>query len=313
MAYHVFPSTQPRFAEGPVKLALFDLDATLIHSKSGRRWASDGDDVVLVGPVAASLQRYATEGWTVAIVTNQFEWSKNDGPRTKCEAVLNELFAENAWAPWCLVATGKPTEGHYRKPGRGLYDVLLERLRSPTITSVFMCGDAVGPTADRPEYRWSDADAGFAATIRATFRTAEEIIGHAHLLPAGGQELVILTGNMGSGKSTSAQSLVAQGYVHLEQDVLKTPRAVLSATRGMLAEGKSVVVDATHATADSRTPYILLGRELGVAVRIAWHIRDGRPYNALRTEKHVPEVAYAVYSKRFEDPRLDGVPVSLVY
>ncbi len=55
-----------------------------------------------------------------------------------------------------------------------------------------------------------------------------------------------------------------------------------------------------------------MGRELGVAVRIAWHIRDGRPYNALRV-KPVPEVAYSVYSKRFEDPRLDGVPVSLVY
>jgi hypothetical protein len=56
-----------------------------------------------------------------------------------------------------------------------------------------------------------------------------------------------------------------------------------------------------------------LARELGVGVRIAWHIRDGRPYNALRTEKHVPEVAYAVYAKRFEDPRYDGVPVVLVY
>jgi hypothetical protein len=41
-----------------------------------------------------------------------------------------------------------------------------------------------------------------------------------------------------------------------------------------------------------------------------WHVRDGRPFNALR-EKPVPEVAYAMYSKHFVDPRQGDVPVTM--
>jgi hypothetical protein len=98
----------------------------------------------------------------------------------------------------------------------------------------------------------------------------------------------------------------------LEQDVLKNARAMLRSARNYLGESKSVIVDATHATSESRAPYIALARELGVTCRILWHIRDGRPYNALRTVP-VPDIAYSMYSKRFEDPRLDGVAYELIY
>ena len=106
--------------------------------------------------------------------------------------------------------------------------------------------------------------------------------------------------------------MLEAGYVHCEQDVLGTARAVLRDATAGLKSGKSVVVDASHSTAAHRAPYLALARQLGAPVRILWHIRDGRPYNALR-EKPVPEVAYAVYSKRFEDPRLDGAPVEIIY
>jgi DNA 3'-phosphatase len=317
MAYRIFPSTQPRFADRPCRIALFDLDGTLIVSKSGKRWAADGDDVVFRGPVPAVLQRYATEGWTVAIVSNQSEISRprtETGPLTKINAVLNALFEANAWAPWCLVACGPTTETTYRKPARGLYDVLLKELESPTVVEVMMCGDAVGPAASQPEYRWSDSDAAFAAAIGATFHTPDAVFGSTVAAPLcdGGTELVLNVGNMGSGKSTSARRLAATGYIHCEQDVLGNARAVLRAAADGLASGKSVVVDASHSTAEHRAPYIALGRKMGVPVRILWHIRDGRPYNALR-DKPVPEVAYAVYSKRFEDPLLDGVTVEQIY
>jgi bifunctional polynucleotide phosphatase/kinase len=321
MAYSTFHSTQPRMG-GPLRLALFDLDGTLITSKTGKRWSINGDDWVFHGPVPSTLQKYADEGWTLVIVTNQSEWNKHTGPRTKCEAVLGELFRINGWSPWCLVATGNPRETVYRKPARGLYDELLKELDMHDVSELFMCGDAVGSGASRAEYRWSDADSGFAKAIGARFETPDAILGtNSARLNTELKELVILVGNMGSGKSTSAYALVTQSksddivcaytYTHLEQDVLKTPKAVLRAARTALAHG-SVVVDATHATSASRAPYIALARELGVHCRIMWHIRDGRPYNALR-ESPVPDIAYSVYSKRFEDPRLDGICVEMIY
>lgn len=316
MNYEVFPSTQPALpADAPVRLALFDLDGTLVVSKSGKRWAADGDDWVFVGDVPSVLQRYATEGWVVAIITNQSEMSRarsEAGPRTKINRVLDALFAANGWAPWCLVAKGPTSESVYRKPARGLFDVLLSELEITRVADVFMCGDAAGRDGSRLEYRWSDSDAMFAFEIGAAFHTPDAILGRPAVTPSSGQEIVLLVGNMASGKSTTARALASVGYVHLEQDVLKTSAAVQRAARNALGEGKSVVIDATHATTESRAPYIALARTLGVGLRILWHIRDGRPYNALR-ESPVPEVAYATYSKRFDDPCLEGVPVEVAF
>ncbi len=49
-------------------------------------------------------------------------------------------------------------------------------------------------------------------------------------------------------------------------------------------------------------------------VRIAWHIRDGRPFNALRPDAtRVPEIAYNIYVSKFVAPDIHGVPVVRVY
>jgi bifunctional polynucleotide phosphatase/kinase len=315
MSYKVFPSTQSSFpADHPVRLALFDRDGTLITSKSGHRWASDGDDWVFQGPVPAVFQRYATEGWTVAIITNQSKWNNKGGEsaQAKVSTVLDALFAVNGWAPWCLVATGPPSEALYRKPARGLCAVLLREMGNPTVSEAFYCGDAAGPDASRLEYRWAASDRDFAAATGVRFVTPDTIFGLSTAVPAVSQEIAVLVGNMGSGKSTTARALEAAGYVHCEQDKLKTPAAMKKAVRAALTAGKSVVVDATHATAETRAPYLSIGAELRIPVRILWHIRDGRPYNEVRTEGHVPAVAFALYSKRFEDPRLDGMPVEII-
>lgn len=309
MAYSIFRSSQPSYSGLPMRIALFDLDGTLITSKRGKRWAADNDDWIFQGDVPGVLQRCATEGWRVAIVTNQSEWTKSDAPRAKIQSVLDALLLANAWVPWCLVSTGSTRDTTYRKPARGLYDILLKELgvAEDAVAELLMCGDAAGPDALSPEYRWADSDAAFARTIGASFKTPEEIFGRMSAISSAGvhgQEIVILMGNMGSGKSTSGKNLADHGYVHLEQDVLGSARAVLREAHLAAAAKKSVVVDASHATALSREPYIALAKAHGIRYRILWHIRDGRPYNALRPHP-VPEVAYAVYSKRFEDPRLD--------
>jgi hypothetical protein len=211
------------------------------------------------------------------------------------------------------VATGAPSESVYRKPARGLYDRLLTELGATAVTEVFLCGDAAGADAGRLEYRWADSDRLFATAIGARFVTPDAVFGLSAATPSSAQEIAVLVGNMGSGKSTTARALAAAGYIHCEQDKLKTPAAMKRAVRAALAAGKSVVVDATHATAEARAVYIGIGMELKIPVRILWHIRDGRVYNEGRTEGRVPEVAFAMYSKRFEDPRYDGVPVETIF
>ena len=299
MSYHIFPSSQP--ATG-TKLALFDVDGTLVLSKTGRRWAANADDWVFAGEVPAVLKRYHEDGYVIAFVSNQSEWQLGDKARSKFQSILDALTVANGWAPWCLVATAKTKERDvvYRKPARGLYDLLLTKVAF-TPTAVEMCGDAVGADDPFPPFRWSDSDHGFAVAIGATFKRPTDVFGMRIPLTEKTQELIILVGNPGSAKSSTARRFAAAGYEHLEQDVIGTKAAVAKAARAALAAKKSVVVDATHGSLANREPLLKLAADAKVPYRILWHIRDGRACNALR-EKPVPEVAYAVYSKHFSAP-----------
>lgn len=320
MNYHIFPSTQPAattcapmtagvpaLAAPPTKVALFDVDGTLVVSKSGRRWAADATDWIFLGDIPDLFRRYHENGHIIALVSNQSEWKLSDTPRAKFQSILDALTAANGWAPWCLVATAKAKEKDtvYRKPGRGLYDLLLANLSLPTPPrELMMCGDACGSTDPYPPYGWSDSDRKFAEAIGATFRRPGDVMCGSRPIvfsPPPIQEVIILVGNPGSHKSRTARRHAQAGYVHLEQDVIGTKAAVLKAAKAAIAEKKSVVVDATHGSQVNREPYIKLAKEFNIQYRILWHIRDGRPFNALR-EKPVPEVAYAVYSKHFVEP-----------
>lgn len=171
-----------------------------------------------------------------------------------------------------------------------------------------MCGDAVGPEDPYPPYRWSDSDRLFAEAIGARFVRPADLLAAPldplNFIDVHEQQIVLLMGNPGSGKSSGARHIVEEtsgNFVHLEQDVVGSKAKMLRAAREALKAGKSPILDATHGSATNRAPYLLLAAEIGVPCKILWFVRDGRPFNALRP-KPVPGVAYAVYSKHFVEP-----------
>lgn len=302
--YFILPSTQSTTTSN---IFLLDVDGTLVVSKSGRKWAENASDWIWTHPsVPALIQEKAMTGWRIVLVSNQAMWTfEGSQAPAKMESILAALESANGWRPWCFVATAKPKQKDtvYRKPGRGLYDLAISTmgLTQETVGSVVMCGDACGSEDPCPAYRWADSDRAFASNIGAQFlRPCPWIPSRPAIEPSTTKEILILVGNPGSGKSSCAKHLVNHGYTHVEQDLMKTPAATLRAAKTAIGTG-SVIVDATHASKKNRAPYIELAHSLGVAVRIAWCIADGRPWNALRP-KPVPEIAYAVYSKYFEEP-----------
>ncbi len=123
------------------------------------------------------------------------------------------------------------------------------------------------------------------------------------------QERLFGGGKGGAGAGASAASVELARHAGAKRLVVDHAGADAPAAAQSVA--KRLIVDATHSSAENRAPYIEMAKEAGIPLRILWHIRDGRPFNALRAEP-VPEIAYTMYAKHFTDPRGDGVDVEVV-
>jgi predicted kinase len=88
------------------------------------------------------------------------------------------------------------------------------------------------------------------------------------------QELIVLVGLQGSGKSTWVQRQVAGTHVVVSKDHWPNARRREARQRRvvaeLLAEGRSVVVDNTSPAPEDRAPLIAAARAAGVPVRAVW-------------------------------------------
>lgn len=132
------------------------------------------------------------------------------------------------------------------------------------------------------------------------------------MTPSATQEIVIFVGLPASGKSTFARKhFVPHGYVHVNQDTLKTKEKCFKAAMDALAAGKSVVIDNTNPEPATRGMYIQAAKEKGIPVRCL-HFRTPEELthhlNLFREKvfgvPHVPGVAYATCKKKMVEPTI---------
>ena len=92
--------------------------------------------------------------------------------------------------------------------------------------------------------------------------------------PGRGQELVVMAGLQGSGKSTWVLEHLAGTHAVVSKDHWPNARRREARQRRvvaeLLAEGRSVVVDNTDPTPEDRAPLVAAAWAAGVAVRTVW-------------------------------------------
>ncbi len=289
-------------------LACFDLDWTLARTCEAE-WPKTPSDIKLLPNRSSTLKLLREKGYTIVIFTNQKSTTENK-VQFNYERVNNFI---NLIPDIPIILFMSTSEDIYRKPNVGMYQILLQMI--PPITSGFYCGDAAGRSQD-----FSDSDTNFAKNTGMKFYTPEQIflpvqrlkpLPEAAMtdieLPAG-KNMVLFVGMPGSGKTTYYQQKLAPlGYVHVNQDVLKTKNKVLKLTRETAEKGLNVCIDATNPGQDKRQEFYNLAALHGYNIVVIYFVRDGKGWNKLRSNP-VPTIAYITYYKYLVEPTSDNTP-----
>ncbi|KAI0637303.1 PNK3P-domain-containing protein [Trametes polyzona] len=326
------------------RVAAFDLDGCLIQSSFPKKGTPPKFDWWRP-TVPKKLKQLNQEGYSIVIITNQ---------ALRTQSLINDwkkkipLIADAIPdVPFRLFAATE--KDGYRKPIPGMW-YELERIFAQDnvqidLAASFFIGDAAGRPNDH-----SSTDRKLALNIGIPFQTPEEFFlglpkaqytlpglnvsslpadvppiepAEPPLLPASSEpEVVVFVGYPALGKSSFFRAHFGPaGYVHVNQDTLKTRDKCVKATEQALADGKSVVVDNTNRDKATRKHYVALAQKHKVPIRcmyftgsleLAWHNNLYRAFNlppALAASEPkrdlVPYSAFTGFRADFEEPSVD--------
>ncbi|XP_047001116.1 bifunctional polynucleotide phosphatase/kinase isoform X2 [Schistocerca americana] len=321
--------------KGSSKIAGYDVDGTIILTKSGRVFPKDNDDwKISFIEVPGKLKHLWSSGFKIVFFTNQAGISKGKVKIEDFKSKIRNIISRLGVPVQVFISTGK---GIYRKPAPGMWNVLVEKKNDGVAidkTASFYCGDAAGRDANwapKKKKDFSCSDRLFALNIGLKFYTPEEhFLGYkaaqfnlpefnpSALMqdkplcePAVLFQAVILVGGPGSGKSFFAKThLVPKGYVHVNRDTLGSWQKCVSSMEDALKKGKSVVIDNTNPDKESRKRYIEAAKKYGVKCRcfiLATSVENSRHNNKFREltdDSHEPisEAIINMFRAKYEEP-----------
>jgi len=171
----------------------------------------------------------------------------------------------------------------------------------------FYVGDALGRQQD-----WSDVDKVFAQNNKIQYFSPEYMFPFAkkhtvHVADVANKDVVIMVGYQGSGKSTFVAKHFGDKYTVLKGDILKTEAQMTKHLKLELANGNSVVLDATNSSIKKRAIFIKIAKDNEATVRIvhiASTIEEALMNNAKR-DKPIPKIAFYLFRKHYEQPTME--------
>eukprot|EP01114_Cavostelium_apophysatum_P015100 TRINITY_DN404_c0_g1_i1.p1 TRINITY_DN404_c0_g1~~TRINITY_DN404_c0_g1_i1.p1 ORF type:complete len:539 (+),score=163.75 TRINITY_DN404_c0_g1_i1:1629-3245(+) len=328
------------------KVVAFDLDSTLVEPKSGAKFPQNRKDWKWLYPdVPKKLKElYHDKGYKIVIFTNQAGIEKGKQRQDDITGKIIDIAVELGFPIQAFVSSATD---HYRKPNTTMWNLFIEKHnggKQVDLKASTFVGDAAGrakgwKSGARKDF--STGDRAFAHNIGLEFKTPEEFFLEEAAAPfewdsvdphkilenlkdskphteedlfkgITGPELVVFTGRPASGKSSFAKKwFVPKGYVHVNQDTLKTKPKCISATRDALKAGKSVVVDNTNADASVRGEYTAIAKEMNIPYRCFWfdtdldlahHLNFYREKITNGAVRRIPDVGYNTFKSRFSEP-----------
>ncbi|KAL6693233.1 polynucleotide kinase 3 phosphatase domain-containing protein [Trichoderma pleuroticola] len=293
------PAQTDHDAQKNIKVAAFDLNKTLIVSKSGSLHGKESDPTDwqwLYESVPSKLHALAHKDYKVIIVSNQGRLTGFDGReapeavpfKRKMELVMRELQIPVTLFVACA-------NDIYRKPRPGLWSIIPELTGNEgcriDMVQSFVVGDAAGRKAD-----FSDSDMHWAMNAGIKFYTPEmffrgetpESLGHKfhpewHLngieCNEGGQvdvmwslstSMVVLVGLPGAGKTTFYHRVLRdRGFVRRDARSYSSRQTFILAVDEVVRQGIPVVIDDMNLDIESRSTWISIAAKHGITANAA--------------------------------------------
>ena len=284
--YHNEPNTKSK------KLAIFDIDWTLIKPKDGKEFPKDEHDWVwLRKSVPKILEKYSKTHQLVFLTDQSKSWKIN---------MIHQMVIILNLKVIVLVAMTKK----YKK---GNPELFLSVFPEFDKNNCFMVGDAGGAKD------WSSVDKDFADAIEIDFKKPEEVFPFDEIKEIEGifenkeeKEVVIMIGMPGSGKSSFCKKHLPN-YKMICGDTFKTQPKMIKEAKKYIQK-HSVIFDGTNGTSLKRKNYIDFAHENKRNVKCIWMDTDiEKCIEQIKKRKvegghYVPKIALYTYRKYFETP-----------
>lgn len=156
------------------KIAMFDMDGTLINTKSKKTNPIDKNDWVFWNScIPKKLQEVKAKGYRVVIVTNQKGISLGHTTLNEIQSKIHNFSKQIGIEMSAFIAT---SDDEFRKPLPGIWNYIKDKHNKTKIdrSQCFFVGDAAGrPKVGHRHKDHSDADRMFAINSDLKFYTPE--------------------------------------------------------------------------------------------------------------------------------------------
>lgn len=313
---------------GSKQIAGFDLDSTIIKTKSGKKFPINNSDWEFLFENVPKIIHNYSKKYLVAIFTNQKKLSKdkNKIPEfiDKLNIIINQLKINN------IIVFIAISDDWYRKPMTGMWNSLLN-ICSPDLNNSFYCGDAAGRPNDfaisdfyfahniglkfyLPEYLFEKTNSNIINNdkkllykkYKFEFTDYTTIINKINELIQKQPVLIIMIGRPASGKSYFSSKLT--DITVINQDILKTFSKCIQETKKAFEKNKSIIIDNTNFKKITRNEYMIIvpNNYLKICIWLNIPEFDSQQLNYTRAQitqsSPINIIAYRTYNKYFNEP-----------
>lgn len=341
MYYYINKTNSKCFVKNTVRIAAFDLDNTLIKTKSGNTFSISPDDWDFMFNVVETLVDLSEE-YIIIIFTNQLGISTGKNTLDEFQQKLSQVIKQLPIITTVCIATAKDV---YRKPFTGMWTFVRGLLAQMKITEVdldnsFYVGDALGRPND-----FSNSDLCFAKNIGLPVKSPEEFFENKPTVIPPLNPLNIQTGNFqqymnslfkfdtipvlmimvgppASGKSSIARYLSSNNnFKIINQDTLKTLKKCICQTKLYISSNESVIIDNTNPSLETRKLFIELARnnykviccKMITDIDVCKHLNNARYDLSGGKEKLIPALCYNIYKSKLKEPCIEEGFTEIIY